>query len=74
MRMIKKTPRPLRYVLDGVPMIIIGTKGDIDSACGAKSLINITREASNIMINGPAVINEKTWIKMMGQPYTPGLD
>ncbi|MGB5616524.1 MAG: RHS repeat-associated core domain-containing protein [Desulfobacterales bacterium] len=59
--------------LGGLPGFLFGTHSDIGTADSAASLIEITAEATNIMINGPAVVNERTWIEAFGQPYTPGL-
>jgi hypothetical protein len=59
--------------LGGFAGFIFGTHSDIGTAVDAASLIGITKEATNIMIYGPAVVNEDTWIEAFGQPYTPGL-
>jgi len=59
--------------LGGLPRLLFGTHSDIDTVGSATSLIEITREATNIMIIGPAVVNEKTWQDAFGRPYTPGL-
>ena len=57
----------------GLVGLFYGTYSDIGTADSAASLIEITREATNIMIIGPAVVNEKTWQEAFGRPYTPGL-
>ena len=63
----------LSKYLGGLPGLLLGTHSDISTTDNAVSLIEITAEATNIMINGPAVVNEMTWIEAFGQPYTPGL-
>ena len=57
----------------GLVGLLFGTYSDIGTTDSAASLIEITREATNIWIIGPAVVNEKTWQEVFGRPYTPGL-
>jgi RHS repeat-associated protein len=59
--------------LEGFAGLLLGIYGDVGTTSSAISLIEISREASNIWINGPAVVNENTWIEAFGRPYTPGL-
>jgi hypothetical protein len=53
----------------GTVSMMLGTYSDFSTAAGLVSLVQIQREATNIMIYGPSVINESYWYE-----YTPGLD
>jgi len=59
--------------LGGLPRLLFGTQSDLDTAGSAASLIEISDYAYTMMINGPTVVNETTWIEAFGSPYTPGL-
>ena len=62
----------LSETLGGLLGLVIGIHSDAGTVNSAGSLIELTGEATNIMVNGPAVVNENTWTEAFG-PYTPGL-
>ena len=62
----------LSKVLNGLGGVLLGIHSDAGTINSAASLTKLTQESINIMINGPAVINEQTWTEAFG-PYTPGL-
>ncbi len=60
--------------LGGLPGLLFGPSSDIGTASNAAELVELTREATNIFINGPAVVNEEIWVEAFGRPYTPSLN